>query len=1012
VNMGKRSIIEELGLEKAVDINSKDLSSSQKEIFSQIKDFGIDKIYFNQDDKNSYPAIFIKKVISFDDETLKQIADIHKKAWNYKKVSFLYVHNDTEIRIYNCINIPVPISNEINYEEKLKERELACCKQTDKEKLAEVVRLFSSIAIDSGLIWSIEEAVEIRRKIKLQQRIDQYLVKSLTKTTEELMKDGLEIEIIHCLILRSLFLLYLEDRGATDKKFYAKIKKDAEKYFDILKDVDSTYLLFEKLEEHFNGNVFSVEKNEKKNVKNKHLEIIRQCFISGYEPTMFVNWRLFDFSIIQIELLSQIYENFLAKIKSKEKKESGTFYTPPSLVELILNEKLPINGDEYNLKVLDPACGSGIFLVESFKRLIKRYENAHNEKLTDFKILKDILLDNIYGIECDSNAIKVAAFSLYLSLVDRLEPKTLWQNRRLPDLINNPDDKTLKRQGKNLYKRDSIEENKEIENIDFNLVIGNPPFGTEMKKRKLPDSIRKYCTENSFAKEMVIPFLHKAVKFAPKGEIAMIFNTKILTNTGNTYQKFREWLMQKCYVEKVYNFSILRKAPKDFGGQLFGDAIGPISIVFYKKEFPEKIKSRIIYYAPKTYVKTNILEGIVIDSTDVKYLPREECQKPDTKIWKIAMWGGIADFELIKKINYKYKMLKNILKGKNSQWKYATGLNADSEHLDFVPQTIIDTKKIDRYYTSKLACYTNKEKYRKLEEQYFKPPFIVIKQAQLERQIVASYIDYKAYCLSSAYVINGEKISDSQKKVLIAILNSAFSKYFLFMIASSWGIERERLQANEILLLPYLLDHIDDYTFKKINDLMDQIINVKKGNQIFKNTNICEIEKAIDTLLFNNILNLSENEQINIRGILEHNLDLFEKQQKSKALQPVSDTKPYAEMLCSELNEFLEDKNLFANATVYDINNHNPLSVIKISFEKKEKQINNAKEKIDEHLEKIDDYLWEKKISSGIYFRKKLNYYNGDDIFIIRPNQRRFWSQSMAIEDASELIFEILNSET
>jgi len=82
--------------------------------------------------------------------------------------------------------------------------------------------------------------------------------------------------------------------------------------------------------------------------------------------------------------------------------------------------------------------------------------------------------------------------------------------------------------------------------------------------------------------------------------------------------------------------------------------------------------------------------------------------------------------------------------------------------------------------------------------------------------------------------------------------------------------------------------------------------------------------------------------------------------------------------------------------------------MIKLSFNKQETNTIRSKEFVDEELKKIDKHLWEKK-SSNIYFRKKLNYKTGDDIYIIRPNQRRFWSKSMAIEDASDLILEILN---
>jgi len=255
--------------------------------------------------------------------------------------------------------------------------------------------------------------------------------------------------------------------------------------------------------------------------------------------------------------------------------------------------------------VLDPTCGSGIFLVESFKRLVKRHENANAEKLTDFNELKKLLTDNIFGIEIHPQSIKVAAFSLYLALVDNLNPKTIWQNKdyRLPYLINDPSDDTLVEQGNNLFRSDTIQKNPQVEQIDFDLVVGNPPFGT----KNLSQSLRDYSDKYGFAKEMVLPFLHKATNFSENGEIALIFNTKILTNTKITYQNFRKWLFNECYVEKIYNFSILRNAPKDFGGQLFGSATGPISIAFYRKNPPKKKSDTIVYYAPKTYIKSNVI---------------------------------------------------------------------------------------------------------------------------------------------------------------------------------------------------------------------------------------------------------------------------------------------------------------------------------------------------------------------------------------------------------------------
>lgn len=402
--MAKQDLMEKIGLDRAVSTQSDSslLPESQSIVLNHVQKFGIDSIYFNTDeDGNSYPAVFIKKVACFDLEALKEISGTHKKIWNYKKVLFLYAYSETEIRIYNCAELPVIESNgNFDYEKELKELEIKSYTLPDEENLKELNILFSSIAIDTGIIWTIEEAESIRKKIRLQRRVDKYLVESLINLADQLEGQGLEIDLIHKIIMRSLFLLYLEDRGATDQNFYDQIKKGAKSYFDILDDVNATYNLFKKLEDYFNGNVFTLGKNEK--ISDEQLQLIKRCFISGNDDTsqklLFEDWRLFDFSIIQVELLSEIYENFLFQTDPELKKQTGAYYTPPSLVELILNEKLSISNkeDKYDLKIIDPSCGSGIFLVESFKRIVKRYENSHNRTLTDFDTLKQ-LLQTIYS---------------------------------------------------------------------------------------------------------------------------------------------------------------------------------------------------------------------------------------------------------------------------------------------------------------------------------------------------------------------------------------------------------------------------------------------------------------------------------------------------------------------------------------------------------------------------------------------------------------------------------------
>ena len=1031
-----------LGLDRCVSCSDmSSLPNDQRLVCEQVKDFGIDEIYFSTDDNKSYPAVFLKKVSQFDTDTLKDIARIHKYIWNYQKVLFLYVYSNVEIRIYNCTAKPFAENKDTDYVKELKKIEIQVASCQDKEALSNLVTLFSSIAIDTGIVWTLPEAIEVRKKINLQKRVDKYLVDSLKEATKDLQKLGLtEITIIHKIILRSLFLLYLEDRGAMGQEFYKTIKPNAETYFDILKDVDATYKLFAKLEEQFNGNVFSVVEDERQKIELKHLEIIRKCFINGYEgdgqAELFSEWRLFKFNIIQIELISEIYERFLAETDEKKKKNAGAFYTPPSLVTLILDEVLPIGKKytNYNVKILDPACGSGIFLVESYKRLLKRYENAHNVKLTDFEKLNKILTDNIYGIEQNDQAISVAAFSLYLALVDNLDPKTLWLSTKLPCLINDPDHVPEKKKGNNLFCRDTIAQNDEIESIQFDLVVGNPPFGTENKSKgvTLSPTIRNYCNKYGFAKEMVLPFLHKAIQFAPKGKIALIFNAKVLTNTNSSYEKFRQWLFGECYVEKIYNFSILRNASKNFGGQLFGSATGPICIAFYQKEKSNEHADRIIYYAPKTYIKSNILEGVVIDSSDVKYLPREVCQKSDSKIWKIAMWGSNSDYALIEKLSKNGSTVKSFIKKK--QCVYGVGLqpyntstvrpitNNEIAGIPYIkPDNIVryfspENQKCNLKYALKdkktIALNLKHYRVKSIDEieclnvfrregatDVYGGPMLLIKEGLTNKRICASILK-EATTFNSTVL--GIKSSIQNLRLLSALINSKLATYYLLMTSSSWGMERERIKPNEVYSFPIMMTDQSEQLIDKIHESIE-------NSTVFEENKVQQLEQKLDKIIESQY-QLSKQELALINDFVDITTSLLYDKENSKALKPVSDFGEYTEMLCSQLNEFIETPDLYANGTKYVISPHSALAVIKISLDTHKRNVIRSDENINDIISMLSEKIWEAK-GQNIFFRKKLLFFNENDIYIIRPNQKRFWTKSMALDDASEIIMEILNME-
>ena len=166
-----------------------------------------DKFYFS----GNHPAVLFVNIKSFSsNDELRRIAAIQHKAWNYRKVILLFALSETEIRIYNCYEKPTYIKGDDDINLKLNRAELLRYDATssDIDTFNILVEIFSRIGVDNGLLWT--EQPEIRKKIDLQNRIDAYLVKSLIETAKALEKDGLNKEVIHSLLMRSLFILFME----------------------------------------------------------------------------------------------------------------------------------------------------------------------------------------------------------------------------------------------------------------------------------------------------------------------------------------------------------------------------------------------------------------------------------------------------------------------------------------------------------------------------------------------------------------------------------------------------------------------------------------------------------------------------------------------------------------------------------------------------------------------------------------------------------------------------------
>ena len=980
-------------------------SPVQRYLFSEAKRLikNIDAMYFSGD----VPIAYFKLLSDFDE---KEIIELHRRVWNQSRIPFLYVITPGELRIYNCFEEPAnPEIDELDAQERLIEHFNIAA------GILEGLKKFSKSQIDSGAFWKSEEG----QRFRSDRRVDQRLLENLRITREKLHKQDLEYSVIHNLIGRSIFILYLEDRGAIDKNiFYDQFLDGATAYSDVIKDKSAVYRLFEKLKEEFNGDLFPVTDEERNNkVNSTHLKFIRELFYgTDMDTGQQTLWRPYDFGVIPIELISAIYEKFLHTEKEKGNlSKEGAYYTPHALVEFILNEVLPWPSDSdhrYELSILDPACGSGIFLVEAFRRLVARWKFSHNEEKIPILELERIFTNSIYGVDINEDAIRVAAFSLYLAFMDYLEPKTIWEEIRFPYLVYHPDNPD--KYGKNLFPMDVFKAGP-FENMNYDIVVGNPPW----KRDGLPEHISNYLSSRGFAREIAQAFLWRVRDFSSNGKIVLLATSKILFNTGTKDCHFRREFFGKNYVETVVNFSALRRTKGGKGRQLFVSAVGPATVFFYRTNAPEQPKSTILYCTPKPTRADNALPGITIDASEFKFLPRIKCSTSD-KIWKVAMWGTQRDLEIIERLQ-QYDNLAAHLGSCQSDlwWKRGRGFQTSpnpskNKYNDRLSNMrFIDAKDITRFQI-------NPDKITKVEPKTFSAfgcmetylgPHILIKSGQSNKKFCAAFTEHDCAFRDTITGVSGPSDKSALMKAITAYLNSSFSSYFLFMTASNWGVERERVYSTEVFQLPDLPFRFTDDQIDKLAGNVDAIGKLVADGVPETEAHIYKIEGEIDRIIYES-LDLSKSERFLIDDVLEYSLDFFQEGENSKA-SDIVDTeylKAYSETFCDAVNSILQFGESRAKATVY--HGDAPLRVVSIRFsevnDERTVTVSDSTDELENVLSRLDRQIIE-EYSGSIYVRRNVKIYDKNTLHITKPDEKRFWTRSMALRDADETLAEGLN---
>jgi type I restriction-modification system DNA methylase subunit len=419
-----------------------------------------------------------------------------------------------------------------------------------------------------------------------------YLAVSIALNNQKLNEEEINF-VVQQTIDRLIFLRFCEDRGV---ETYGQLQAAASKG----EGYKNLFDLFKQADDKYNSGLFDFEKDTlsaKLKVDNK---VVKNIITELYYPDC-----EYDFRVMPVEVLGNAYEQFLGKViritashsarieeKPEVRKAGGVYYTPQYIVEYIVQNTIGklITGKSpkeiERLKIVDPACGSGSFLIGAFEYLmsyhVKWYhDNGYlNKKVKDNPLhpngalttheKKKILLNNIFGVDLDSNAVEVSKLSLLLKCMEGeteasiKQQLSVFHERVLPDLDSNI------KSGNSLIETDFYDEEMDLgfynkvkpfnwkkgfpdvfKQNGFDVVIGNPPY----VRQELLDNLQKEYFERKYEvyhgiADLYSYFFEKGISILnDKGLFGIIVANKWMrTNFG---EPLRKWLKNQNITEII-----------------------------------------------------------------------------------------------------------------------------------------------------------------------------------------------------------------------------------------------------------------------------------------------------------------------------------------------------------------------------------------------------------------------------------------------------------------------------
>lgn len=944
------------------------------------------------------------------DVSLDRIDELHRILWNQGLMSLLLVIREDELTAYSLVQRPFQRDSDREGDPRL---------ITTLSLLSDALKLRELLdSTESGRFW-----FENDKFFDPDDRVDSVLLSNLLEAFRD-MRDDLGGEAAQALLMQTMFIAYLEDRQIIKEGVFRNSSDSACSSLAEMLEADSPVhfeALFVWLKDAFNGNLFNapcafeMDDLTPPKLRTRHLRTLAR-FRHGREEMASGQLRLwgYDFRYMSIGLISAVYDRFL-KEEAEKKSADGAFYTPMFLADVVVNQLWDDLSDKQRASGIfcDPACGSGIFLVRLFQRLVSYHCQIKNKSHATWGELKTIAR-RLHGGDINPSAVRVAAFSLYIALLEQSNP---------------PDLPALIKAGKLLppLYGDTLRPASDFFSVDdtprYDAVIGNPPWKGRSGQVTTAQTWAKANNYPDPAKDIAWGFVWKALRVVKRGGlIAFLLPAMgVLHNTSRESQDARRLLLRKSRVRRIINLS-------DLCFQLFDGAQRPTAFVLYEPADDDQFPYRFEYWVPKADLNLRLKRLMTLSRAD-RIVFRSDLVDKDPTLFKRRLWTRAPEEQLLQYLRTipplngfirEYKKVRNTKINRETDWVIGQGFKpAQEDRLEDRDYQTTTSEIVQRYpyldagtfQTIGLGTITGPGWHTAIVHrggfaEGFIEPHILIPQG-VERSIGrvrAAYCEQSLVFEHSIQAITVPETGRRKAKILTAIFNSSLAAWFYFHDTANLGADRAKVHQGELLKLPFdIPENMPDparatAAAEKIIKLIDR--EIADADRLLSQQG--DALEEIDTLVFD-YYGLDSSDIALIEDTFRYIIPAMQPRrraglQKIWATSRFEHRSEYSSTLCKSL------KSCFREPVSASLVAHsNDIGVLRLTIGANNLAYGeDASPDFDKFLQSIVSSI-PVPLPGNVQLVPDLRFVIGREMYLVKPMQLRHWLRSTALADAEQI---------